>query len=127
MLFSGVFNRVLASKHRRADIEPDSDKALNFSRDQKGTINRELRQLNRERGLDMAMTSTALILLGSGLGLVMMRRYRLASFVGLGFLLEQLLEYRRVKTIDPNEIELERRALQLERGDYGKLEVIPFR
>lgn len=75
----------------------------------------------------MAMTSTALMLLGSGLGFLMTRRYRLASFLGVAFIVQQVLENRRIDRHDPNEIEFERRALKLERGDFGKLEVIPFK
>lgn len=127
LLNAGFFNRFRANKRKRADIEPNSDKPLNFNRDQLPNIKGKLRHLNMERGLDMAMTSTALMLLGSGLGFLMTRRYKLASFLGIAFIVQQVFENRRIDRHDPNEIEFERRALKLERGDFGKLEVIPFK
>ncbi|WP_243371178.1 hypothetical protein [Geotalea sp. SG265] len=127
LLNAGIFNRFRTSKRGRADVEPDSDKPLNLKQDKLPNIRKELRFLNRERGMDLAMTSAGLVLLGSGIGLVFAHRYKLASLVGAAFLLQQLLEYRQVREEDANELELERRALKLERGDFGKLEVIPFR
>lgn len=124
---AGFFNRFRSSRYGMVDVEPDSDKPLNFRRDQLPNIKGKLRHLDMERGLDLAMTATALMLMGSGLGLLMTRRYRLASILGIAFIVQQALEYRRISRLDANETELERRALKLERGDFGKLEVIPFR
>lgn len=127
LLNVGMFNRFRTSKHRRDDVERDSDKPLNFARDQLPNLRNKLRSLDLERGMDVAMTATGLVLLGTGIGLLFAHRYRLATAVGAAFLLQQVLEYRQIQGEDVNELELERRALKLERGDYGKLEVIPFR
>jgi hypothetical protein len=127
LLNVGIFSRFRTSKRRRADLEPDSDKPLNFKRDQVPNIRTQIGVLNRKQGLEVAMTSTRLALLGAGIGLVLAHRYKLASAVGAAFLLQQILQYRLVRGEDVNELELERRALKLERGDFGKLEVIPFR
>lgn len=57
----------------------------------------------------------------------------MVSFFAVGFVLQQALAKRRPATaelrrkVGRGRNEIERHALKAQRGDYGKLEVIPFK
>ena len=124
---SRYFDKVRIPRREFSVREHTSDRPLN-TRDHARNLNQELRKLNMERGYIL----TPLILLGAGLGFIMKRKYKLASLTIIGFLAQEaLIGSRAAKSLPspahPEEIELERYALKAERGDFGKLEVIPFR
>lgn len=120
-----MMNRL--SRQRRT-VEIDSDSSINHDADQVPNVNRQLRKLWFEQAAGMARGSLPYVLLGAGLGLVAKRRYNMGAVVLAGFALQKVLAVWRPRPHKRKEdIELERYALRLERGDYGKFEVIPFK
>ncbi|SNB47175.1 hypothetical protein [Geobacter sp. DSM 9736] len=115
------------------------DRPLNYYPDQAVDIDQELRQVNREsvleRALEMITAPSSVLLLSAGIGLVLRRRIGLGSVLLAGFLLRNALVtknpprslLRRLGMREKDELDVERYALKAQRGDYGKLEVIPFR
>jgi len=115
------------TRGKRADHCRESDDALNY-KVQATNLRGQLRKLNVELALNVLRVGSPLLLLGSGLGLILMRRYKLGSLVLMGLLAGRKLGIKMDEpSRDPKEIELERYALKLEMGDYGKMEVIAFR
>lgn len=105
----------------------ESEEALNY-REQTANLKSRLRKLNLERGVNALRANRPLLMIGSALGLMLMRRYKLGSAVLISLLVEKALGIKeKGPTRTPKEIELERYAVKLELGDYGKMEVIPFR
>ena len=107
-------------------VEKEIDAPLNHS-DQMKTIKRRVRQLNMMKFSSVLKSSSFFLLLGTGVGLMGMRKYKLGSAFITGFLLKKLFDIGNSTEPDQKELELERYALKLERGDFGKIEVIPFR
>ena len=115
-----------------------ADRALNYYPDQMRDIEPRLRKLNLQWGLQKVLDklSVPAALAGGALAFLLRRRFATAaSFCLAGYLLQQAL-LKRVALLATsrhrivrgrNEIELERYALKAQRGDFGKLEVIPFK
>lgn len=114
---------------RRKRSKNDPDSPLNLAVDQAKTIKRRLRQLKMQEAGKLAVISSPLLLLGAGVGLMIKRRFLLGSMAVAGFFVEKALAGRRFldQRRELEDLRLERRALKAERGDLGKLEVIPFR
>lgn len=114
---------------RKKRSKNDLDSPLNLRVDQAKTIKRRLRQLGMQEALKLAVISSPLLLLGAGVGLMIKRKYLLGTMAVAGFFLEKATEGRRFfdQRRELEDLRLERRALKMERGDFGKLEVIPFR
>ncbi len=125
---SAITNLLHLTRRRSKRIEKDSDRSLNYYPDQSTVIKKELRQLKMERGLNLIKISSPIILIGAGLGCMVARKYKLGSLFVMGLLLQKALEGRVIEPPrDQKDIELEKYALRVERGDFGKLEVIPFK
>jgi hypothetical protein len=112
------------------------ERPLNYYSDQLPDINPQLRRLNLERVIDTTRDNltvlSAAVLLGGAVASLVKRKFAVASCLVLGFALQQTLtrhgaQKRELKGKDRNEIELERYALKLQRGDYGNLDVIAFK
>lgn len=114
------------------------DRPLNFREDQKKNLDPQLRRLNVKLGgralLDFALSPPPYLLLAGALGLLVRRRFALASLLAGGFVLQQALS--RVGGSDAQEeqeqrsqreLAFERRAMKAQRGDYGRLDVIAFK
>lgn len=123
---------------KNEEMDEFSDRSLNYYSDQVPDIKPQLRQLNLEWGLQTALEKIGLpsaMLLGGACGFLFRRKFTLASFFVAGFVLQQALvnrrrqfsRLRRPVARETNDIELERYALKAQLGDYGKLEVIPFK
>jgi len=119
-------------------LEELADQPLNHNRDRVPDIDPQLRQLNLELGLKTAMgviSAPSAFLLSGAVGFFLKRRFAAASFFAAGFFLRQILTKQRPVTGKRSrqgarrrsDIEIERYALKAQRGDYGKLEVIPFK
>lgn len=120
-------------------IEQLSDRPLNLRDDQVPDLRPQIRQLDWEWVVDTVQDNAAAIaatvLVGGALGLLMRRKVALATCFAAGVVLQQVLIRRRpelfrlgnARNRDRNEIELERYAMKAQLGDYGKLEVIPFK
>lgn len=125
-LLKDMIDRIRRTRRHETRREETSDQPLN-TRDYARNLNRQLRNLNMEQ----VFAITPLILLGAGFGLILMRRYKLASIALAGFLAEEtLIGNRAAKPVhppQPEDMDLERYAVRAERGDFGKLNVIPFR
>lgn len=120
----------LIAKGRRMVAEDEIDRPLNYYSDQAANIKGRLRDLNINKGIN---TSIPLVLLTAGLAFMVRRRFSLGSLFLGGFLLNAYMVGRRVpapnahSASDPYNADVERYALKAERGDYGHLEVIPFK
>jgi hypothetical protein len=116
----------LRSRRRYRARTSNSDQPLN-PRDYATNLNRELRRLKLER----IYLFTPILLLGTGLGLLMMRKYKLGALAVMGFLAQETFignrAARKLPSREPQDIQLGRYAVKAERGDFGKLSVIPFR
>ena len=122
------------SQKRDVTIEADSDRSLNYYSDQLPDIQKNLRQLNLAWGFERARLPLSVIFISGALGFLLKRRYAAASFFALGLLIQQILkkqplssQQRKLGVGERNELELERYAMKAQRGDFGKIEVIPFR
>ena len=123
------------------DVEALGDRALNYYPDQLPDIKPRLRKLNLQRGLgtagEMARTSASAALLGGAAVALLRGRFVAASFFAAGLFLQQalskrikrgaMLNVRGRRGTEREDLEIERYALKAQRGDYGKLEVIPFK
>lgn len=122
------------SPKRDSTIEADSDRSLNYYSDQLPDIQKNLRQLNLARNLERLDLPLSALFAGGALVFLLKKRFAAASFFVLGFMIQQILKQRPLSSPmrnlgvgERNELELERYALKAQRGDYGKIEVIPFR
>lgn len=120
----------IIAKARRSLSEDEIDRPLNYYSDKISNISGQLRDLKIDKGVN---TTVPFVLLTGAIAMLLRRRYLFgALFVG-GFLLNAYrvgkrqpeLEAKNVK--DPFNTDVERYALKAERGDYGHLEVIPFK
>lgn len=117
----------------------DNDQSLNYSSDLVPDIQQQLRQVKWESSLarapEMAGAALSAVLLGAACGYLLKGKLLKASLCVTGFLYQQGLKEQISPNLSLNhlgvrerkELELERYALKAQRGDYGKLEVIPFR
>lgn len=124
---------------RENHLEEFGDKALNYYPDQVPDIEPQLRQLNlelaSEAALKLLVPPSATMLLGGVAVSILKRRFFMASCFAAGLLLKLALTDRRSKATgsrgrggrDNEDKEIKRYALKAQRGDYGKLEVIPFK
>jgi len=107
-----------------------TDTPLNFYDDQLPGIGSKLRRLNlRWGGRQILMRVPTAALLGALLRNLLRRKFLFASFCAAGLLLQRTL-LRKVdkgERGDSGRVDLERYALKAQRGDYGKLQVIPFK
>ena len=138
MLFSSK-SRGHAPDIKNGEIEEFTDRPLNYYSDQVPDITPQLRHLNLERALKTVVGKVdgapSALLLGAALSLVFRRRFPMASVFLMGFLFRQALMKRPPRASSLNTLparknddaELELYALKAQKGDYGKLEVIPFR
>lgn len=127
----------LTRKERSAEkMEKYSDRPLNFDADQVPDINPQVRRLDvewlGETALENITIISSVLLLGGALGFLVKRKLVVASCLAAGFVLQQVVlggSSPRLRRLDQQrrDTELERYALKAQRGDYGKLEVIPFR
>lgn len=111
-------------------VQEQSDRPLNFEQEQEQNLNRQLRKLYLHEDLDRLRAFTSMLVLGSGLGLMVARKYRWGAAALTGFLLLEAWEGLRSPAPSPRngvDPELARRAAKAERGDFGNLEVIPFK
>ena len=115
-------------------IENDTDLPLNYYDDQLPDIQQHLRQLNLtwnlERTLEKLDIPLSIALAGGALGFLMKRKVATASLFALGLAAQQIIKRKPLPLLgedEKKELELERYALKAQRGDFGKLEVIPFR
>lgn len=120
----------LIAKGRRSLSEDEIDRPLNYYSDQSPNIRGRLTDLEIDKGVN---TIVPFALLTGAVGMLLRRRYLFgALFVG-GFLLNAYRVGRRQPELeaknvrDPFNTDVERYALKAERGDYGHLEVIPFK
>lgn len=114
-----------------------SDRPLNYYPDQATDVEPQLRKLDLEWVAETARENVGVVagavLLGGAIGFLLKRRYLAASNLALVFLLQQVFFKQHRGSLhgnenrDRKEIEMERYALKAQRGDYGKMEVIPFR
>lgn len=120
----------LMTKGKGTFSEDEVDRPLNYYSDQMANIRRRLSDLNLNQGVNGAID---LILLAAGVGFMVRRKYPLGSLFLAGLLLKSAMRGVSIPTPhlrparDQNDIDVERYALKAERGDYGHLEVIPFR
>ena len=130
-------DRVAPSIEESRYTGTDNDQPLNTSR-QESNIEQQLRRVNLEFGLErapeMAGVALSALLLGAAGGFLLKGKLLKASLCVVGFLYQQGLREEipssplsRLGVREKKDIELERYALKAQRGDYGKLEVIPFR
>lgn len=123
---------------KRDNLAQLADHPLNYEADQAANLAPQLRQLNLKLGLQSALelvsNPPSSLMVAGAVGLLLKRRFGLASLLVAGIVLRQALQVpeapsaRRGK--EPRgrrDMEFERRALKAQRGDYGKLEVIPFK
>jgi hypothetical protein len=113
-------------------LQQESDRCLNYYSDQLPDIEPRLRRLTVRWGVHALVQKKnvgSIFLLGAALGMIVRRRYLLASCYAAGLVLQQLLQRSGRPDQRPGraELALERYALKAQRGDYGKLEVIAFR
>lgn len=112
-----------------------NDHSLNYDPDLRPNIDSRLRHLDMEWLLATARENlpvlSSALLVGGALGFLFKRKFTVASNFLLALLLQQaLLKQRQGNTRagrSKEDIELERYALKVERGDYGKLDVIAFK
>lgn len=113
-----------------------NDHSLNYDPDLKPNIDSRLRQLDMEWVAATAREKLPILssglLIGGALTFLFKRKFIIASNFVLVFLLQQaLLKHRHGKDSaggrSREDVELERYALKVERGDYGKLDVIAFK
>jgi len=130
-------DRVAPSIEESRYTGTDNDQPLNTSH-QASDIKQQLRRVNLESGLErapeMAGVALSALLLGAAGGFLLKGKLLKASLCVAGFLYQQGLKEEipasplsRLGMRERKDIELERYALKAQRGDYGKLEVIPFR
>ncbi|MBT1073559.1 hypothetical protein [Pelotalea chapellei] len=123
--------RVASTNDESRYTGTDNDLSLNFSSDQKQDIKRQLRTINWKRTPEMAGAALSAILLGAAGGFLVKGKLLKATLCVVGFLYQQGLkeEIPQLSSMsrEKRDRELERYALKAQRGDYGKLEVIPFR
>lgn len=111
------------------------DAPLNYRTDQKANLNPQLRTLDLKLGLESALElvsdPAAGLLLAAAAGALAKRRYALASLFAAGLILKQALARRNgsrfLTPVQLRELEFERRALKVQRGDYGNLQPIAFK
>ena len=128
-------------KPRTVDVEVLEDRALNYYPDQLPDIKPRLRKLNVVWGVetarDLVRTPSSAALLGGAAVALLRGKFLAASCFAAGLFLQQALTgrmkrgaqlnvRRRVGT-EREDLEIERYALKVQRGDYGKLEFIPFK
>lgn len=123
------------------DVEALGDRALNYYPDQLPDIKPQLRKLNLVWGLgtarELVSTPASAALLGGAAVALLRSRFLAASFFAAGLLFQQALSKRvrrdallngtGQRDIEREDLEIERYALKVQRGDYGKLEVIAFK
>jgi hypothetical protein len=107
-------------------------RVLHFASAGPRAIDRRLRQLDQEWDIERVLEANAssLILAGMALGSLVDRRYYLVPTVVAGFLLQHAIQgwcpplplFRRMGVRTAHEIEQERRALLLLRGDWHGME-----
>lgn len=127
-----------SSNTRPRPVDDFKDRPLNLYSDQDPDIDPQLRKLDVELLIETARENfgaiTSAVLVGGALGFLLKRKFAFASNLMLAFLLQQALLKQGIgRTLSKKggrsrkDIELERYALKLQRGDYGKMEVIPFK
>lgn len=104
-----------------------SDHPLNFEKDQVPNLRRLDLRLAVRRGMELLRDPPAALLLGGTLGLLVKRRFALASLCAAGLILERAMTRPGRARRRDGGIAFERAVLKAQRGDYGSLEVIPFR
>lgn len=112
-----------------------NDNPLNYIHDQERNLNPELRRLNLRLALQgaraFASDPSATLLFGGAVSALWKRKYALASLLAAGLVLQQALARRgqppRLSGRNRQELELERYAMKAQRGDFGRLQVIPFK
>ena len=123
------------------DVEALGDRALNYYPDQLPDIRPQLRRLNvmwvGGTARDLVTTPTSAALLGGAALSLLRGRFMAASLFAAGLFMQQALRkrikrggkynMRGPKSAEREDLEIERYALKVQRGDYGKLEVIPFK
>jgi len=138
MAFLHRSKNAVEPKLKKRGIVELADRALNYYPDQLPDIEPQLRQLNLEWGLQTVLDKLSIpaALIGGALGFLLRRRFTAAASVCLAGYLLKLAPVKRVPLVavscypsmrERSEIELERYALKAQRGDFGKLEVIPFK
>jgi hypothetical protein len=123
------------------DVEALDDRALNYYPDQLPDIKPQLRRLNVVWGVktarELVRSPTSAALLGGAAVALLRGKFVAASFFAASLVLQQALS-KRIKRgavlnvrgpqgTEREDLEIERYALKVQRGDYGKLEVIPFK
>lgn len=125
-----------SDRHPKKDvtIEADSDRSLNYYSDQLPDIEKNLGQLNLAWGFERMGLPLSVVLISGAAGFLLKRKFAAASFFVFALLIQQILKkqplspaLRNLGVGDKNELELERYAMKAQRGDFGKIEVIPFR
>lgn len=123
------------------DLVALGDRALNHNRDQIPDIEPQLRRLNmvwvRGTARDLVTTPTSAALLGGAALSLLRGRFMAASLFAAALLVQQAVtkqikrgtinNTRGPKDTEREDLEIERYALKVQRGDYGKLEVIAFK
>lgn len=118
------------AKGRRSLSEDEIDRPLNYYSDQVSNIRGQLRGLKINKGVN---TTVPFVLLTGAVAMMLRRRYLFGALCVGGFLLnayrvgKKLPELEAKSVRDPFDTDVERYALKAERGDYGHLEVIPFK
>ncbi|GFO66996.1 hypothetical protein GMLC_05750 [Geomonas limicola] len=107
-----------------------TDAPLNFYDDQLPDIGSKLRRLNLRWGVrQVLMRVPTAALVGALLRYLLRRKFLLASCCAVGLVLQRTLLRKAHKGNhdDRDRVDVERYAYKAQRGDYGKLEVIPFK
>jgi hypothetical protein len=118
------------AKGRRSLSEEEIDRPLNYYSDQVSNIRGQLRNLKIDKGVN---TTVPYMLLTGAAAMLLRRRYLFGALFLGGFLLNAYRVGRRLPELeaksvrDPLNTDVEQYALKAERGDYGHLEVIPFK
>jgi hypothetical protein len=124
--------------------EPDhpeeyGDFPLNYYDDQLPDIKPQLRRVDLKLAFDWSVDNLSLVasglLLAGTLGFLLKRKFALASFLAAGLAAQQVFNRigggdfrgRMPKEREKTDLSIERYALKAQKGDYGKMEVIPFR
>ncbi|GFO53378.1 hypothetical protein GMSM_03850 [Geomonas sp. Red276] len=128
-----------SKKKKGTDPHDLDDRPLNLIQDQIPDIKPQLRHIDlqwvKETAVDNANLLSSAILAGTAVGLLLKRKVPAASFFVAGLVLQQILVRRKPELArmikerkrKREDLKMERYAMKAQRGDYGKLEVIPFR
>lgn len=127
----------LAKRHPQTGTGQLADAPLDYT-DQRRNLNPQLRTLDLKLGIETAaqfLTEPAhALLVGSALAFMFRRRYAALALGAAGVFLQRAKgrragspELAERKERERLEMKFQRYAIKAQRGDYGKLEIIPFR